>query len=243
MTNTKELFSRQGMDITVKELFKEYRVSDLVYPVLKGIKCDIRKGKVSIIQGPSGCGKSTFLNMLGGIDQIDNGTVHVGDRELGRQMKQKELSRYRLLDVGFVFQAFNLIPGLTARENLLLPMTVMGGKHNERVERAERLLDLVGMREKAGKRPDELSGGEQQRVAISLALVSDPLLILADEPTGNLDSTNSSIVSDLLCSLAHEHGKTVVISTHDPAVGAKGDVIFRMLDGIIVAEGSAASQV
>jgi ABC-type lipoprotein export system ATPase subunit len=239
MTSIRELFSRQGIDITVRELFKQYRISDLIYPVLKGVDCEIKKGQVAIIQGPSGCGKSTFLNMLGGIDRIDNGTVHVGDRELGGQT-EKDLSRYRLWDVGIVFQAFNLIPGLTALENLLLPMTMTGRKPAERVERGEALLQLVGMREKASKRPDELSGGEQQRVAISLALVNDPLLILADEPTGNLDSTNGEIVSDLLCSLAHEYGKTVVISTHDSAVGSKGDVIYRMRDGMISNDGRAS---
>ncbi|MBI4456747.1 MAG: ABC transporter ATP-binding protein [Acidobacteria bacterium] len=240
MTSTKELFSRQGMNVSVQGLFKEYRIAEMTYPVLNGIDCEIKKGEVAIVQGPSGCGKSTFLNMLGGIDRIDKGTVHVGERELGQQMTERDLSKYRLWDVGFVFQAFNLIPGLTALENLLLPMTMTGKGPAERVERAGALLQLVGMREKASKRPDELSGGEQQRVAISLALVNDPLLILADEPTGNLDSTNSAIVSDLLCSLAHDYDKTIVIATHDPAVGAKGDVVFRMRDGIISNGGKAS---
>ena len=226
-----ELFQRPGMEIRVRELSKQYRVGDVTYPVLKGINCDIRPGHVAILQGPSGCGKTTFLNLLGGIDQPDNGEITI--QEVSLERMEADLARYRLLDVGFVFQAFNLIPGLTAIDNLQMPMAVAGKPHGERIRRGELLLELVGMREKAGKRPDELSGGEQQRVAVAVAMVNDPPLILADEPTGNLDSTNGNIVSDLLCELAREYGKTVVICTHDPVVGSKGDRVFRMRDGLI----------
>jgi putative ABC transport system ATP-binding protein len=226
-----ELFHRPGMEIVVRGLSKEYRVGGVTYPVLKGIQCDIRPGQVAILQGPSGCGKTTFLNMLGGIDGPDAGQIEIGGVNLERI--ESDLARYRLLDVGFVFQAFNLIPGLTALDNLQLPMSAAGLRHSDRVDRAHALLDLVGMQDKAAKRPDELSGGEQQRVAIAVALVNDPPLILADEPTGNLDSKNSDIVADLLCSLARKHGKTVVICTHDPAVGARGDQIYRVRDGRI----------
>ena len=224
------------MDVSVMQLSKGYRVGEVNYPVLKEVCFETKKGEVAIVQGPSGCGKSTFLNMLGGIDRPDKGTVQMGDEELSQRMTEGDLSKYRLYDVGFIFQAFNLIPGLTALENLVLPMTVTGKKHAERVQRAEALLELVGMREKISKRPDELSGGEQQRVAISLALVNDPLLILADEPTGNLDSENAMNVAELLCSLAHDGQKTVIIASHDPAVGSKGDVVFRMHDGMIERE-------
>lgn len=234
MTSKDGLFSRSGIDISVRGLSKNYRVGDVSYPALREIDCEIKKGAVTIIQGPSGCGKSTFLNMLGGVDRPDTGLLQVGDKELTQQMTEGNLSEYRLLDVGFVFQAFNLIPGLTAQENLALPMTVAGKKRAERVERAQALLELMGMREKESKRPDELSGGEQQRVSISLALVNDPLLILADEPTGNLDSDNAMIVADLLCSLAHDYEKTVIIATHDPAVAAKGDLVFQMHDGALL---------
>lgn len=223
------------MDIRTCELTKQYRVAENTYPVLKGVSCEIKKGEVTIIQGPSGCGKTTFLNMLGGIDVPDQGEVRVG--EFTPQTTETDLSRYRLYDVGFVFQSYNLIPGLSALDNLQLPMTVAGRKHSERVERAHALLQLVGMHEKASKKPDELSGGEQQRVAVAIALVNDPPLILADEPTGNLDSKNGMIVADLLCSLAHDYEKTVVIATHDPSVGSKGDQILQMRDGLIVADG------
>ena len=224
------------MDVRVIQLCKGYRVGERNYPVLKEVCFETKKGEVAIVQGPSGCGKSTFLNMLGGIDKPDRGTVQVGEGELSRQMTERDLSRYRLYEVGFIFQAYNLIPGLTALENLVLPMTVTGKKHKERVERAEALLELVDMQEKNSKRPDELSGGEQQRVAISLALVNDPFLILADEPTGNLDSENAMVVADLLCSLAHDGQKTVIIASHDPSVGSKGDVVFRMRDGSLTRE-------
>ncbi|MBI4465076.1 MAG: ABC transporter ATP-binding protein [Acidobacteria bacterium] len=226
-----ELFRRAGMEVSVRSLAKKYQVGDTTYPVLKGIHCEIRPSKVAILQGPSGCGKTTFLNMLGGIDQPDGGEILIGGVSLDRI--ESDLAHYRLLDVGFVFQAFNLIPGLSALDNLQLPMSVAGRRHSERVARAHALLELVGMHDKIAKRPDELSGGEQQRVAIAVALVNDPPLILADEPTGNLDSRNGGIVADLLCELARDYGKTVVICTHDQAVGERGDQIYHMRDGLI----------
>jgi putative ABC transport system ATP-binding protein len=214
-------------------------VGDITYPVLKGIECDIRPGEVAILQGPSGCGKTTFLNMLGGIDQPDGGQILIGGVDLDRM--ESDLARYRLLDVGFVFQAYNLIPGLSALDNLQLPMAAANRSHKERIERGHALLELVGMHDKFAKRPDELSGGEQQRVAIAVALVNDSPLILADEPTGNLDSVNGGIVADLLCTLAREYAKTVVICTHDPTVGARGDRIYRMRDGLLSSNGQAGS--
>ena len=229
-----DLFHRSGMEFSIRGLVKQYQVGDSTYPVLKGLNCNIRPGQVAIIQGPSGCGKTTFLNMLGGIDEPDDGQIRIGDVNL--EKLESDLARYRLLDVGFVFQAFNLIPGLSALDNLQLPMAAAGHRYGERVERAHNLLELVGMRDKAAKRPDELSGGEQQRVAIAVALVNDPPLILADEPTGNLDSVNGEIVADLLCALARDYGKTVLICTHDPAVGARGDRIYRMRDGLITGD-------
>jgi ABC-type lipoprotein export system ATPase subunit len=243
------LFNRPGQDILVEGLAKTYRSGDQTYVALNGVSCRMPSGFVTVVQGPSGCGKSTFLNMLGGIDRPDSGSLRIGDRTLTDNMRDAALARYRLHDVGFVFQAFNLVPGLTAIDNLQLPLTVTGMPYAERITRGEALLDLVGMREKSRKRPDELSGGEQQRVATALALVNDPVLILADEPTGNLDSRNAMKVADLLCSLAHEFGKTVVISTHDPAIAARGDVVFHMRDGVMVdgdgavaAAGSAQEQ-
>jgi putative ABC transport system ATP-binding protein len=233
------LFARAGEDIQVRELYKEYRTGDMTYTALDGLSCEIPKGRVTVLQGPSGCGKSTFLNMLGGIDRPDRGVVAVGGRDMSKDMRESDLSKYRLRDVGFVFQAFNLVPSLTALDNLQLPMTVTGRTHAERVERGRALLKLVGMEEKAAKKPEELSGGEQQRVATALALVNDPVLILADEPTGNLDSRNSAIVTDLLVALAHQFGKTVIIATHDPSVGARGDHVYQMRDGVFAATAGA----
>ncbi len=231
------LFSRTGQDVVVADLAKTYVSGEQAYQALKGVTCRINKGQVTVIQGPSGCGKSTFLNMLGGIDRPDAGTVQIGERQLGTKMRDSVLANYRLHDVGFVFQAFNLVPGLSAIDNLQLPLTVTGTPHAERIKRGEALLDLVGMRQKARKRPDELSGGEQQRVATALALVNDPVLILADEPTGNLDTRNAMNVADLLISLAHDFGKTIVIATHDSAVADRGDVVFNMRDGVMSTDG------
>lgn len=228
------LFKKLGFDVEVRDIHKSYRVGDEVYEALKGVSCDIPRGKVTTIQGPSGCGKSTLLNMLSGVDHPDRGTVQVGDRNLSATRAERELSRYRLLEVGFVFQSFNLISGLTAFGNLQLPMTVAGWSRAEQRERGEALLELVGMAQKKEKRPDALSGGEQQRVAVALALVNDPALILADEPTGNLDTVNARRATDLLWSLAHDFNKTVVITTHDPLVAERGDIVRHMRDGRFV---------
>ena len=225
------LFRSPGHSITVAALQKSFRSGEEIYHALQGVTCAMPQGKVTIIQGPSGCGKSTLLNMLGGVDRPDDGRVTIGDRDLTAIRAERELAHYRLREVGFIFQAFNLIAGLTALENLQLPMTVAGVDRPEQIERARALLGLVGMAGKAAKRPDALSGGEQQRVAMALALVNDPPIVLADEPTGNLDTANARTVVDLLCALAADFGKTVVITTHDPAVAERADQLLHMRDG------------
>lgn len=232
MTTNQELFRRSGHDFIIENLSKRYRVGKDVFQALNGVSCCIPKGKVTIIEGPSGCGKTTLMNILGGVDMANEGTVKVGEMVLTDEHDERKLAHYRLNDVGFVFQAFNLIPGLTALDNLQLPMTVMGINREQRCKRGLSLLELVGMEKKADKRPEELSSGEQQRVAIALALVNDPPLILADEPTGNLDSNNARVVIDLLSSLAHDFGKTAVITTHDSVVGDRGDQRLRIRDGV-----------
>jgi putative ABC transport system ATP-binding protein len=186
--------------------------------------------------GPSGCGKTTLLNLLGGMDRPTNGALRVGGQDLAG-LGERQLEAYRLRQVGYVFQFFNLIPSLSALENLELPMLITGRPREERRARAQALLETVGLRQKDHKRPEELSGGEQQRVAICLALVNDPALILADEPTGNLDSANMGLITDLLLALAHEQGKTVVVATHDPKVADAFARIYYMRDGQFV-EGS-----
>lgn len=238
MDRSFELFKLGGRPVRADAVVKEYRRGDVVFPALNHISIDAEEGQVIILQGPSGCGKTTFLNLVGGIDRPDRGTLRVGDT-LINDLTEQELSRYRLTEVGFVFQAFNLIPGLSVMENLELPMTAAGNHDKSaRTGRGLRLLDLVGVRDKAEKRPDELSGGEQQRVAIAVALANDPALILADEPTGNLDSGNKEMVADLLCTLAKEHRKTVIMTTHDHEIAARGDSVYQIRDGSAFAQGS-----
>jgi putative ABC transport system ATP-binding protein len=236
MDDPTHLFRQKGLPVAVKNLSKSYSSGGARVDVLKRISCRIEPGTVAIIQGPSGCGKSTLLNILGGVDQPDHGDIMIGPEQLGRHRSQAELARYRLSRVGFVFQSFNLIPGLTALENLTLPMTAIGMNRAIRTQRAQALLDLVDVTPKASNRPDTLSGGEQQRVAVALALANDPSVILADEPTGNLDSANARRVTDLLCDLARRLGKTVVVTTHDPVVAARGDHVLQMRDGELQGE-------
>ena len=232
-----QLFNKPGVTVRTDKLRKSYRSGEDAYTALHSLTCEIPAGQVTVIQGPSGCGKTTLLNIVGGVDFADSGTVTVGDVELTRQRDERKLARYRLNDVGFVFQSFNLIPGLTVDANLQLPMAVAGLPHDLRKAKAEQLLELVGIADKRGKRPEQLSGGEQQRVAIALSLVNDPPVILADEPTGNLDSKNTGTVVGLLRMLAHEWKKTIIVSTHDPLVADQGDQILVMRDGSI--EGQA----
>ncbi|HEX9433075.1 MAG TPA: ABC transporter ATP-binding protein [Burkholderiales bacterium] len=199
---------------------------------LDEVSVEFAAAEATVLMGPSGCGKTSLLNLVAGIDRASAGSIRVAGVELTR-LGERELERYRLLQVGYVFQFFNLIPSLTALENLELPMLVAGASREARARRAHELLDSVGLRGMAGKRPEELSGGEQQRVAVCLALVNDPPLILADEPTGNLDSANARLVTELLVSLAKQ-GKTVVVATHDVQLAEAFARALRMRDGRIV---------
>src|SRR5262249_24358972 len=165
--------------------------------------------------GPSGCGKTTLLNLLGGVDRPTTGRIVIDGQDL-TALNERALEKHRLLRVGFVFQFFNLIPSITAIENLELPVVIAGVGGEECRARSTSLLATVWLGARGEKRPEELSGGEQQRVAVALALANDPSLILADEPTGNLDSTNDGVIANLLTSLAVEHGKTVIMVSHDP---------------------------
>jgi putative ABC transport system ATP-binding protein len=205
---------------------------------LRETNWEVRTGQAVAIMGPSGCGKTTLLNLLGGVDRPTTGSIVIDGQDVA-QMSERGLEQHRLRRVGFVFQFFNLIPSITAIENLELPM-VMGGMPEAACRaRAQQLLGLVGLAAKGQKRPEELSGGEQQRVAIALALANDPAMILADEPTGNLDSTNAASIANLLKSLATEHGKTVVMVSHDPKTVEVFPLVHEMRDGRFV--GSRAS--
>jgi putative ABC transport system ATP-binding protein len=214
-------------------LSKVYRTSAEEVRALKGVEWEVAPGGAIAVMGPSGCGKTTLLNLLGGVDHPTEGEIRVDGRELSA-FSERELERYRLLKVGFVFQFFNLIPTLTAFENLELPMLIAGISPAERAQRCKGLLQMVGLGEKTNKRPEELSGGEQQRVAVALALANDPSLILADEPTGNLDTENTATIADLFVSLAEEHGKTVIMASHDPKAVEQFKKVYHMRDGRFV---------
>jgi putative ABC transport system ATP-binding protein len=218
------------MTVTVSGLTKVYKTSAEEVRALKGIEWEVGPGEAVAIMGPSGCGKTTLLNLLGGVDHPSQGQIHVGDQRL-TSLSERELERYRLLRVGFVFQFFNLIPTLTALENLELPMLIAGIPPQERQKRCEGLLQMVGLGEKLHKRPEELSGGEQQRVAVALALANDPSLILADEPTGNLDTENTATIAALFVSLAESYGKTVIMASHDPKAVEQFKRVYHMRDG------------
>ncbi len=223
-------FKNRGVMVGVSNLTKSYETSAEQVRALKGIDWEIGLGQAVALMGPSGCGKTTLLNLLGGVDHPSSGQIIVGDQML-TSLSERELEKYRLLRVGFVFQFFNLIPTLTAVENLELPMLVAGVEPAERKKRIDGLLQMVGLGAKGHKRPEELSGGEQQRVAVALSLANDPSLILADEPTGNLDTENTSAIAALFKSLAERYGKTVVMASHDPKAVEPFTKVYQMRDG------------
>lgn len=200
---------------------------------LRGMDLEVAEREFVAIVGPSGCGKSTLLHLIAALDKPDKGRIRVGEHELE---SGRHLSRYRARHIGMVFQLHNLLPSLTALENVQVPMFELGLGRKERKERARRLLALVGLGDREGSRPPELSGGERQRVGIARALANDPPILLADEPTGSLDSESGSRILDLLETLRRERGLTVILVTHDAEVAARADRIVRMLDGRLLGE-------
>jgi putative ABC transport system ATP-binding protein len=226
-------FKHRGVRVDVKGLHKNYRMGPEEVHALRETDWQIDKGQAVAIMGPSGCGKTTLLNLLGGVDRPSGGTINIDNDEL-TAMNERMLEKHRLLHVGFVFQFFNLIPSITAIENLELPMVMAGVPDKECHERARTLLGMVGLESKGQKRPEELSGGEQQRVAIALALANDPALILADEPTGNLDTANAAAIAKLLRTLATDYGKTVIMVSHDPKTVEHFPTVYSMRDGQFV---------
>jgi putative ABC transport system ATP-binding protein len=229
MANDK-VFRNPGVGVSVRGVSKSYRVAAGDVHALRESSWDVAKGNAVAIMGPSGCGKTTLLNLLGGVDRPTSGTILVDGQDL-TAMNERSLETHRLRRVGFVFQFFNLIPSISAFENIELPMAMAGTPEAECRDRARHLLGLVGLEAKGNKRPEELSGGEQQRVGVALALANDPALILADEPTGNLDSTNANAIATLLKSLATDHGKTVIMVSHDPKTVEVFPTVYSMRDG------------
>jgi len=224
-------FTTKGVEVAVSGVRKVYTMPAEEVHALRGVDWSVRQGQAVAIMGPSGCGKSTLLNLLGGVDRPTGGEVHVDGQNIG-SMDERSLEIYRLRKVGFVFQFYNLIPSITALENVELPMIMAGRSEAASRERAHAILALVGLDHKANKRPEELSGGEQQRVGVGLALANDPALILADEPTGNLDSANADAIARLLVSLATEHGKTVIMVSHDAKTVEHFPARYSMRDGL-----------
>jgi putative ABC transport system ATP-binding protein len=217
--------------IVVRDLVKTYEAG--LIRALNGANLEVGRGEFVSVVGPSGCGKSTLLHLIAALDRPDSGTIEVNGRNLSQI---KNLSRYRAREVGLVFQLHNLLPTLNASENVQVPMFELGISARERRARAERLLRLVGLGGKENKRPPELSGGERQRVAVARALANEPPILLADEPTGSLDSESGRRLLDLFDELRAYRRLTVVLVTHDHTVAARAGRIVRMLDGRVVGE-------
>jgi putative ABC transport system ATP-binding protein len=222
----------ERVSVEAQEICKRYAAGDEPVIALDRVSCRFEAGDTTALMGPSGCGKTSLLNAIAGMDRPTSGRLLVGGVDVAA-LDERALERHRLACVGYVFQFLNLIPTLSAQDNVELPMLMAGAAPAARHDRARALLASVGLDAKRDKRPGELSGGEQQRVAIAVALVNDPPVILADEPTGNLDTANGARVSDLLLALAAE-GRTVIVSTHDPDVSRRFARVYRMSDGRIV---------
>jgi putative ABC transport system ATP-binding protein len=221
--------------IKFENVWKIYKLGRVEVPALRGLNIEIKRGEHVAIMGPSGSGKSTFLHLAGALDRPTRGRVLIEGRDPSK-MSDEELSRLRNELIGFVFQTFNLIPRLTALENVMLPLAIKGVNGEERMRRAKEALEMVGLAHRMNHRPIELSGGEQQRVAIARAIVTSPRIILADEPTGNLDSASAAEVVDLLTRLNRELGVTLVVVTHNPETAAPAKRIVRMRDGVVYGE-------
>ncbi len=219
--------------IEVKNLSKVYGAGDTAVTALDGVNLSIDEGRFVAVMGPSGCGKSTLLHLIGGLDHPTSGSVFIDGQDIAA-MKDEQLTELRRRKMGFIFQFFNLIPVLSAVENAALPLILDGVKPKQATETALRWLESNKLADRASHRPDELSGGQQQRVAISRAMVSEPVIILADEPTGNLDTRSSDEIAAALRTLVTNYGRTVLMVTHDPRIAAYADRIIFLKDGRIV---------
>lgn len=221
-----------GLDIKIRDLMKVHNTGKIEVQALRGLSMDIASGELVSIIGPSGSGKTTLLNIIGGLDKATAGTVQVGNKTV-TALSVTQLVDYRRKIVGHIFQNLNLIPTLTARENVEFSMIASGAPRAKRKERVQELLKTVGMLERANHKPEELSGGEQQRIAIAAALANDAPVLLADEPTGELDTQNAKIVVEYLVKVNRELGKTILMVTHDPSVARASSRILRIEDGVI----------
>lgn len=219
--------------LSARNLKKYYGAEDNLTKALDGVDLDVEQGEFVAIIGASGSGKSTLLNMIGGLDVPTSGQVCIGEKEIGK-MKPDELTVFRRKNIGFIFQNYNLIPVLNVLENITLPIEMDGKKPDESF--IEQIIELLGLTEKVYKMPSQLSGGQQQRVAIARALASKPSMILADEPTGNLDSETSREVLELLKETSERFHQTIVMITHNPEIARQADRMIRIGDGRVVKE-------
>jgi len=218
--------------VEIRGLSKVYKRGGETLPVLDGLDLDIPRGDFLALMGPSGSGKSTLLNMIGGLDRPTSGSVSVDGHRID-QMSERQLANWRATHVGFVFQMYNLLPVLSAERNVELPLLLARMSGRERRERARTALALVGLSDRVKHKPGELSGGQEQRVGIARAIVTDPTLLLCDEPTGDLDRKAGDEVLDLLDALNKEHGKTIIMVTHDPHAAARATRILHLDKGVL----------
>lgn len=218
--------------LSLKNVWKIYQMGDVQVKALRGINLDVEKGDFIAVKGPSGSGKSTTMNMIGCLDIPTKGTIKLGNIDISK-LTESDLAQVRGKKIGFIFQKFNLIPTLTVLENVMLPMTFQNIPRNQRVKKATELLERVGLKDRINHLPGEISGGQQQRVAIARSLANDPEIILADEPTGNLDSKMGKNVMDFLELLNERHKKTIIMVTHDDHLAKYAKKIATLKDGQI----------
>jgi putative ABC transport system ATP-binding protein len=230
----------QEWAVELHDVKKTYRAGRIEVPALRGINLQVAFGEFLAIAGPSGCGKTTLLNIIGGLDRADTGQVLVDGKNL-QLLSSGDLARLRLQRLGFVFQAYNLLPVLTALENAEFTLLLQGLPARERKLRVQKLFSEIGLGGLEDRRPGELSGGQQQRVAVARAMVSDPALILADEPTANLDSVTATALLEVMEQLNRAHGTTFVYATHDPQVMERAHRLIHLRDGQIVSDEVRAS--
>jgi len=221
--------------IEAVDVVKQYSSGDTKVTALQGVSLTVTRGEIVAVMGPSGCGKTTLLNCMSGLDRIDGGVVRVDGVDLA-SMNDKKKTAYRAQNMGFIFQTYNLLPVLSSVENVELPLVVSGVSAGKARKRAIDALERVGLAGRANNYPAQLSGGQRQRVTIARALVNEPAIVWADEPTGALDSKNANEILDLVETLNREQGQTFVIVTHDPGVGNRCHRVIRMNDGQIIGE-------
>ncbi len=232
LLNNSEMKNQTGPIVEVRNIFKSYRRGTQIVPVLEDITFDIQEGEFLALMGPSGSGKSTLLNLIAGIDKADSGTITVGGIEI-TSLSETELAGWRARNVGFIFQFYNLIPVLSAFENVELPLLLTGLSRSERRQHVDLALKAVSLSDRADHYPSQLSGGQQQRVAIARAIITDPEILVADEPTGDLDRRSAEEILDLMERLVHELGKTIIMVTHDPRAAGKAHIIKQLEKGVL----------